>query len=452
MLTDAELLRRYVKDRAEPAFAELVRRHLNLVYAAALRRTGGRHALAEEIAQTVFTGLARQAVRLTSHPTLVGWLYRSTRNAAVDAIRSEQRREKLAQTLTTMPEELSPAECPPEWEQLRPVIDEAMDQLKEQDREIMLLRFFQGLPFGEIGAKLNLTENNARMRSARAVEKLRSRLGERGITSTVTLLALLANESLVAAPAGLAVRVSAVALAAAPSASLVGFLTRFLFHKVTAASLSAAVAAGLTGLVWATLSNDMSDAALAALRLENARLAASLLPPEERAAQTTAIVHAVERRLQEKTTAELGKHRNHGVATPRDAFLTYVWAIDSGDAAALRKILRYDDEGKGAIRAIYARMPASIRGQYLTPEDLMVFFFLADSLLSPAPDAEVIEKFRAIETTPGHAVLRPPGAEHGGMEWIQTPDGWKVIVPGSQCERLSQRILGNEMLAKLGIR
>jgi RNA polymerase sigma factor (sigma-70 family) len=173
MSTDAELLHRYVEDHDERAFAELVLRHLGLVYSAALRRTGGRTHLAEDIAQKVFSDLARKAAVLTHHPALTGWLYRSTRYAAIDAARAELRRQKLAQSLTAMPDQSSPPESPADWERLRPVLDEAMDQLKECDREIMLLRYFNGLTFGEVGARLNLTENTARMRAERALDKLR---------------------------------------------------------------------------------------------------------------------------------------------------------------------------------------------------------------------------------------------------------------------------------------
>ena len=88
MLTDAEMLQRYVREHDDRAFAGLVQRHLGVVYGAALRRTGGRADLAEEIAQKVFTDLARKAATLSHHPALAGWLHRSTRYAAIDASRT----------------------------------------------------------------------------------------------------------------------------------------------------------------------------------------------------------------------------------------------------------------------------------------------------------------------------------------------------------------------------
>src|SRR5688572_30699093 len=88
----ATLLRRYAREKSEAAFAELVRRHVDLVYSAALRRTNGDAHRAADVAQQVFTRLARDAAKLTGHTVLAAWLYTTTRNAAVDLIRAEQRR------------------------------------------------------------------------------------------------------------------------------------------------------------------------------------------------------------------------------------------------------------------------------------------------------------------------------------------------------------------------
>ncbi len=218
MSTDAALLRRYAMEQDEQAFAELVRRHLDLVFAAALRRTGGRTHLAEEIAQTVFCDLSRKAAVLAHHPVLVGWLHRCTRYAAIDATRAEIRRQKLAQTLTAMPDASFHPESAVDWEQLRPVLDAAMDRLRDRDRELMLLHYFNGLTFAEAGARMNLSEAAARKRTERALDQLRMHLRQRGVTSTTAALGLLlANQPLVAAPAGLASAVTTAAIAAAPT-------------------------------------------------------------------------------------------------------------------------------------------------------------------------------------------------------------------------------------------
>ncbi len=206
MTEDAPLLRRYLDDRSEEAFTELVRRHVDLVYFAALRRVGGDRHLADDVTQSVFTDLARKAPSLKNRTVLTGWLYTSTRFAAAQAVRTEQRRRTHEQEAHTMNEIHSTPE--PGWDQLRPIIDEVMDELNERDREAVLLRFFENLPLAEVGAKFSLSPDAARMRVDRALDKLRGLLAKRGIASTsVALAAIFARQSGVAAPSGLVARI-----------------------------------------------------------------------------------------------------------------------------------------------------------------------------------------------------------------------------------------------------
>src|SRR2546423_15188089 len=93
MIDDATLLRRYAATRAGDDFAELVRRHLNLVYSAALRQVNGDAHLAQDVTQLVFADLARKAATVANHRVLAGWLFTSTRFAAAKAVRGEQRRQ-----------------------------------------------------------------------------------------------------------------------------------------------------------------------------------------------------------------------------------------------------------------------------------------------------------------------------------------------------------------------
>ena len=94
MFDDHQLLRRYANDCCEAAFAELVSRYVNLVYSAALRRAGGDAHLAQDVAQLVFTDLARKARTLSREIVLAGWLHRATRFAAAQLIRGERRRQR----------------------------------------------------------------------------------------------------------------------------------------------------------------------------------------------------------------------------------------------------------------------------------------------------------------------------------------------------------------------
>ena len=220
MTDDTELLRRYAEEKSDDAFAELVRRHIDFVYAAALRQAHGNVPLAQDVAQVVFTDLARKAGRLARHEVVVGWLHTATRFAAGNAIRSEVRRTAREQEAFAMNEALQEADAPADWERLQPVLDDVLGELKERERAAILLRFFEKKPLAEVGAKLSLTETAARSCVDRALEKMRGLLARRGVTSTGAALAVaLGNQVSVAAPAGLAASVTGAALAGAAGAA-----------------------------------------------------------------------------------------------------------------------------------------------------------------------------------------------------------------------------------------
>src|SRR2546426_2953801 len=147
---DAELLEQYIRDDSEEAFAALVHRHLDLVYSAALRQVRSPQ-LAEEVAQSVFTDLSRNAARLKSDTVLTAWLYQVTRRTAIDVVRGEARRqlrEQLAAELTDMNTH------PSTWNQIEPLLDEAMESLEAGERSAILLRFFENRSLREVGQTL----------------------------------------------------------------------------------------------------------------------------------------------------------------------------------------------------------------------------------------------------------------------------------------------------------
>src|SRR5262245_52150344 len=152
MPTDAELLRSYAQDRSEKAFTDLVQRHIHLVHSAALREADGCASMAEDITQAVFAELARKAARLIRHPALAGWLYTCVRRMTANVRRAEnrrQRRELEAQTMNE-PCELSD----PVWRQVQPVLDDAMHELSETDRVVVVLRFFEERSLKEVDLRL----------------------------------------------------------------------------------------------------------------------------------------------------------------------------------------------------------------------------------------------------------------------------------------------------------
>jgi RNA polymerase sigma factor (sigma-70 family) len=227
MTTDAELLHQFAVTHSEAAFAELVQRHVNLVYSAALRQVNGDAHLAQDVAQTVFTDLARKAGSFADRKNLTGWLYTSAHFAAAKLVRGESRRREREQQFMREPTnesgiDFQPVQSAPsaEWEKLRPMLDAAMHALKETDREAILLRYFENLPFIQVGAKLGLNENAARMRVERALEKLRGVLTKRGLATTATLASVLSANAVQLAPAGLAATLATVSIAAAGTGTL----------------------------------------------------------------------------------------------------------------------------------------------------------------------------------------------------------------------------------------
>jgi len=277
MTTDAELLKHYATQKSEVAFAKLVQRHLALVYSTALRQLNGDAHLAQDVAQTVFMTLARKAAALSGYATLAGWLYLSTHHAAAQVVRSNRRRHTREEEAQAMHELFASTAAATDWERVRPVLDDALRDLADADREAVLLRFFEQRPFAEIGAALNVTEDAARMRVDRALEKLRALLARRGITSSGAVLATaLANQAMVAAPAGLANTITSAVLATAAGS----------FMSTTTIILSAITALAVGSAIYQTNQVRHTEAALAATAGERDSARTQMRELQQRATET----------------------------------------------------------------------------------------------------------------------------------------------------------------------
>jgi RNA polymerase sigma factor (sigma-70 family) len=207
---DFDLLRDYVANQSETAFRTLVERHVDMVYATALRQIGDTQ-LAEEATQAVFITLARKARGLSSSTILAGWLFRAAQFAAAKVQRAEVRRKHWEQQAAQM--EPNPSDSAAAWEQIAPHLNEALNELKEPDRDALILRFFETKSMAQVGSALGTTEGAAKMRVARALEQLRGIFQARGIALPVTLLAAALSASTTqAAPLGLAATITTSAL------------------------------------------------------------------------------------------------------------------------------------------------------------------------------------------------------------------------------------------------
>jgi RNA polymerase sigma factor (sigma-70 family) len=270
MTTDSELLRQFAQTNSEAAFAELVKRYVNLVYSAALRQVNGDEHLAKDVAQTVFIDLARKANSLSRRETLAGWLYTSAHFAAAKIVRGENRRRDREEKFMREPANessagVSPAQSAQDWEKLRPTLDYAMHELKETDREAILLRYFENRPFVEVGAKLGLNENAARMRVERALEKLRDIFTKRGITTATALASVISANAIQIAPANLAATLTTASIATAGTGTFT--LLKIMTTTKLKLGISALVVAG------ATTAFIIQHQAQEKLRVENESLA-----------------------------------------------------------------------------------------------------------------------------------------------------------------------------------
>jgi RNA polymerase sigma factor (sigma-70 family) len=244
MTSDLDLLGQYARNRAQDAFTEIVRRHVDLVYSAALRQVRSPQ-LAEEVAQSVFTDLARNAGKLKPDTVLTAWLYQVTRRTAIDVVRHESRRQRREQIASEMNAMNATA---PDWTHVEPFLDEAMQTLDDTDRAAVLLRYFENKSLREVGQTLGTSDDTAQKRVSRAVEHLRKFLSQRGVAVGASGLAvLIAANAVQAAPVGVAVTVSAAAVLAG-----------------TAVSTSTVIAATKT-IVMTTLQKTLITATIAAV-------------------------------------------------------------------------------------------------------------------------------------------------------------------------------------------
>lgn len=219
--TDQQLLQDYIARHSEAAFAELVRRHVDLVHSAALRMVRDDH-LAEDISQSAFVALAKNASQLLDRPVLSGWLHRTAQNLAAKTVRTDVRRRAREQEAAAM-NALHADPSDATWEQTEPHLDAALGEMGEPDRDALFLRYFERKSAREMALTLGTSEDAAQKRVTRAVERLRESLARRGVTiGAAGLVVAITANAVNAAPAGLGAAIAAGAFACTTVAATVG--------------------------------------------------------------------------------------------------------------------------------------------------------------------------------------------------------------------------------------
>jgi len=243
--TDCDLLRDYAENGSESAFTELVSRHIGVVYSVALRVVVDTH-LAEDVTQATFAILAREARHLAGRAFLPSWLHRTASNQAANLVRGEMRRRAREQEAYAM--QAVPNESDPDWKQIAPFLDSALNKMGEADRTVIFLRFFEKQTAADIAAALNLSEDAAQKRVSRALDRLRGLLSGQGAAlSSTTLAALITAQAVVATPIGLPTSVSAAVLAGGTVGGGIATTTLKLIvmSKLKISAVSALVAAAV---------------------------------------------------------------------------------------------------------------------------------------------------------------------------------------------------------------
>ena len=274
MIDDHQLLEQFVCEQSESAFGELVRRHIDLVYAVALRLVNGDVHLAQDVTQSVLIDLARKAGSLPSGAVLPGWLHRHACFTASNAIRKERRLKTREQTAMEL-QALDDSSEPP-WTQIAPLVDDGLNQLNNDDRHALVLRFLKQQDFRSVGAALGVNEDTAQKRVSRALDKLRGLLAGRGVVLSATALgSMLAAQTIKAAPAGLANGIISASLAASAKSGA-GFAV-LKFMASTKLQTSAAIAIIIASVATPVVLQQKAAAALGAqtelLRQQTGRIA-----------------------------------------------------------------------------------------------------------------------------------------------------------------------------------
>ena len=245
---DKTLVISYVAHGSDAAFRALVTGHVDLVYGTALRQMRD-PGMAEEITQNVFVALARKAPTLAGRETLAGWLYRTTLLESKARIRSElrrRRREETAAELATIEHEGVST-----LDEMAPLLDEGLLNLRDQDRLALVLRFLENRSLRDVGRVLGVDEDAARKRVSRALERLTGFFRQQGFTvPAVATSATLLSGAAKAAPVGVATSATNAGLAAGGTGGSLNLLIAHFMALTKTQTAAVCLVLAVIPLVW----------------------------------------------------------------------------------------------------------------------------------------------------------------------------------------------------------
>jgi RNA polymerase sigma factor (sigma-70 family) len=275
--TDVDLLCAWRERHDREAMDELIRRHIGFVYGAARRMLHGDASWAQDVTQAVFMLLIQKSPRIGNDAALAVWLHRAARYASANArrvrLRQYHRDRRAARPESDPAEAIAQADEREEHARLLPVLDEAIEQLGPRDRAGVILCYFHRHTYRQIGVTMGISEEAARKRIARSIERLREYFVSRGIGdaaafSSGAISSCLVHQGAIVAPTALGSATMNLAtlsqLIATAGASSSAQIMKGVVHTMLVSKLKLAAAACIGVAVTAGATTTVIHQALAA--------------------------------------------------------------------------------------------------------------------------------------------------------------------------------------------
>ncbi len=264
-MTESEsiLLQRFVKNSDAEAFSEIVKRYSGLVYGACLRVLGNKSKAADATQDTFFQ-LLRNAGSISG--SLGGWLYKAATGKAIDQIRKDARRKKHESKYANIKQHKAET-----WEDLSAYVDEALYELDEVNRDIIIQHFFENKSMAFIAEEKKMSQPTVSRRIDSAVAQLRRKLQHKGlIVAAVALGSLLWENAAQAAPAAVMKELAKMALVGTAGKTAAATTAAASTAETTAATAASATEATTTATAFGIKAKIITAVTVAAIGIGGA--------------------------------------------------------------------------------------------------------------------------------------------------------------------------------------